>query len=622
MANKTVTVKASAGDYTSLNAALSGESIDLVTNTRILTIDCYNFEDTTTWNTGTGYTTSASYYINLVAHDSHGGNYSTSAYRLNVNLNSAGYVGNNLASYTRFTGIQVQWNCTSGSPSYTHAILTGNGVQCVGVLFDRCILKYGNNAGTTQRNAGIWCGTSGSSVQIRNSLFISIKGGSNFSSGVDLAAGSWNVYNCTFYDCSIGVRHEPDSDSTATNCLMYGCASPAGITFYNRLTLTYCSTDSASFGTSVIEGAGCRKSQTFTFVGAEDFHLASNDAGALGYGTDLSGTFTTDIDGQTRPTGASTWDIGADEYVAAGGGTTDLTVVDGSSLGAGESAILFQEHVLASLDSHSVAVGENPALIQEQNLIAADGIVSSVGESLGLIQEHQLISVDGVSASIGESSDLIQEHNLSVSDGTSASVAESSDLVQNHNLTVSDGVSASIGESVALSTEGMDTLSVIDAVSYSVSDSVDLVQEHNLVSFDSVVAARGDSIDLLVAGEDLLTVSDSAISAVAETITLSEEQTLIVLDGKSASLVDELILFQEHILGTSDCYNPNHVDNVDLEIEHWLEISDGAVKSVADLVRIYSLILGTIIRPYILSVTPAWMVQSITTRRTIKQGEL
>ncbi len=48
--------------------------------------------------------------------------------------------------------------------------------------------------------------------------------------------------------------------------------------------------------------------------GSENFHI-----GALSelkdIGTDLSADFTIDIDGDTRPTGANTWDIGADEYV-------------------------------------------------------------------------------------------------------------------------------------------------------------------------------------------------------------------------------------------------------------------------------------------------------------------
>jgi hypothetical protein len=48
---------------------------------------------------------------------------------------------------------------------------------------------------------------------------------------------------------------------------------------------------------------------------SEDLHLEPSGHNALNNGTDLSGSFTDDIDGETRPTGANTWDIGADEYV-------------------------------------------------------------------------------------------------------------------------------------------------------------------------------------------------------------------------------------------------------------------------------------------------------------------
>ncbi len=55
---------------------------------------------------------------------------------------------------------------------------------------------------------------------------------------------------------------------------------------------------------------------TNTTVGSENLHLKAG-ASVINAGDDLSGTFTTDIDGETRPTGANTWDIGADEIVTA-----------------------------------------------------------------------------------------------------------------------------------------------------------------------------------------------------------------------------------------------------------------------------------------------------------------
>jgi hypothetical protein len=52
-----------------------------------------------------------------------------------------------------------------------------------------------------------------------------------------------------------------------------------------------------------------------TTGGSEDLHLKQS-ADCIDVGDDLSGTFTGDIDGDTRPTGVNTWDIGADELTA------------------------------------------------------------------------------------------------------------------------------------------------------------------------------------------------------------------------------------------------------------------------------------------------------------------
>jgi hypothetical protein len=75
---------------------------------------------------------------------------------------------------------------------------------------------------------------------------------------------------------------------------------------------------------STAPGANSKNAATVTFVDSAnlDLHLATGDAGAKDSGTDLSADanypFAFDIDGTTR---AGTWDIGADEYVAAGGDT-------------------------------------------------------------------------------------------------------------------------------------------------------------------------------------------------------------------------------------------------------------------------------------------------------------
>ena len=54
---------------------------------------------------------------------------------------------------------------------------------------------------------------------------------------------------------------------------------------------------------------------TFVNAAGEDLQLDSADTGAKGLGTDLSGTFTDDIDFDT----ITTWSCGPDAQVAAGG---------------------------------------------------------------------------------------------------------------------------------------------------------------------------------------------------------------------------------------------------------------------------------------------------------------
>jgi hypothetical protein len=131
------------------------------------------------------------------------------------------------------------------------------------------------------------------------------------------AGFGWNktstAYNLTVYDCSYGFRANTSGVTLSLyNCLAQSCTDgfyvTAGATFTGSNNCSDIASDAP--GTSPQTG-------TVSFVDAAngDFHLTSGDTVAKDNGTDLSGTFTTDIDGQTR---TGTWDIGADEYVASG----------------------------------------------------------------------------------------------------------------------------------------------------------------------------------------------------------------------------------------------------------------------------------------------------------------
>ena len=176
----------------------------------------------------------------------------------------------------------------------------------------------------------------------------------NFDDGilVDGAADDVYIWNTIIYDCTKTVRVIADSsvycynvtgvtDSTGTgfrtedsdcllwckNCISYDQEGNTTHDFLQSSGTLHCENCSSSDNTADDfdadgQSGNNRVSQTFTFIneGGDDFHLHADDAGALDFGQDLSTdpeskiSFSTDIKGETR---SGTWDIGADEYIAA-----------------------------------------------------------------------------------------------------------------------------------------------------------------------------------------------------------------------------------------------------------------------------------------------------------------
>jgi hypothetical protein len=110
-------------------------------------------------------------------------------------------------------------------------------------------------------------------------------------------------YNCTAIDNgSFGF-----DDTGAGNVVDCKNCLATGNTGGDFDTAAGVSDTNCASGDATATGTGGRINQTFTFKDAvnDDYHLASNDAGALGYGTDLSAdaifAFDDDVDGETRP---------------------------------------------------------------------------------------------------------------------------------------------------------------------------------------------------------------------------------------------------------------------------------------------------------------------------------
>lgn len=121
--------------------------------------------------------------------------------------------------------------------------------------------------------------------------------------------GNTYLYNCTsadngrhnFYHGEFGVTEQ------YTNCLGYNPGATYS-DFTGTPSITTCASSDAT-GSAGLQSIA----DPFEDAANDDYHLAS-DASIIGDGTDLSGTFTVDIDNETRVA----WDIGADEYAAAG----------------------------------------------------------------------------------------------------------------------------------------------------------------------------------------------------------------------------------------------------------------------------------------------------------------
>ncbi len=177
-----------------------------------------------------------------------------------------------------------------------------------------CIATDSNNAGT-----GASRGFFISNGFIIDSLAHNIEPGSANASGFfsfAVAGVTSRIYNSTSQGGTQGFRFGNTGTHVMTNCLATGNTTDfVNSPVSGTVTITYCASGDAT--ADDWGGAGNRISQTFTFVnsGGDDFHLASNDAGALSYGTDLSadGTypFNDDIDFDI----IISWDIGFDAWL-------------------------------------------------------------------------------------------------------------------------------------------------------------------------------------------------------------------------------------------------------------------------------------------------------------------
>jgi len=306
-----VTVGPSGRDYTSLFAAEAGEQQDLTALAETMAFEMDAMADPADGAKFDGWTVSTTYYVILRGASGVQADlpYGDSGYRLTGSATCLNLIG------LQFTRVQDLCLITSDSGGARKALLGGGGE-----IFDRCVFvashtSYSGNLVEPQNHAS-------QDTVFRNcvSVIVGTSGQGFVHQG---GSGTARFYNCT----AIGGANGFDRDFGAAqiiNCLADG-QSGTGFTS----TWETGSGFNASWDATA-PGDDSRQSQTFTFVDGSggDYRLASGDAGARTFGSDLSGIsvgpFSDDFDAIAR---GATWDIGADQFVAAGGASPLLAVL-------------------------------------------------------------------------------------------------------------------------------------------------------------------------------------------------------------------------------------------------------------------------------------------------------
>ncbi len=355
-----------------------------------------------------GWTTTASDYIEVKVEQAnrHPGTWSTSHYRL---VAAASFVPmlNILEPYARLEGLQIQNTGTSNSgtrglyfnpgvtgtsndDSYGRALIVRNSPGATGIEGNSGVqtlincLSYGNGSN------GIRCnfGAAGLGTMTCLNCVSAGNGGAGFTTSSASNAGV--LRNC-YSGGNTGVDYSTNWDTLQT------CYSEDGTE----------STPTAAYSTS--SGA------YFTNItaGSEDFHIGASSS-LKDVGTDLSATFTTDIDGETRPTGASTWDVGVDEIV--GGGTSyDVSL---SETASASDSLASTAELVGALSEVGTATDSLTGLLE------AAGVLSEVGSAADTLSALAVLL--GVLSEAGSATDSISQspggatYDVSLSEAASA----------------------------------------------------------------------------------------------------------------------------------------------------------------------------------------------------------
>jgi len=150
----------------------------------------------------------------------------------------------------------------------------------------------------------------GAIQNIRNTILYSLNLGTASEGIHALNTTTVNIDNCIINNFDDGVERDDNATVTVENSAVYNINNDE---FDGTMTVNYCASDDSRSGTGNFNPTFANE---FVDENGPDWNLLADTADCYDSGTDLSGTFTTDIEGTTRTLRASTaWSVGVFDEV-------------------------------------------------------------------------------------------------------------------------------------------------------------------------------------------------------------------------------------------------------------------------------------------------------------------
>lgn len=283
-------------------------NLNLTTNHDTCTIHCAGTTADTTTATIAGWTTAAADYLEIVG-DFGGPSWDATKYHMEITDGRGIDIQD---QYVRVRNLQIK---VTGLTGDTYCIAVGTIVSGGSAFIFDSLYLCGDpdEAANGLRGIGLVDTTDIDVATVYNCIITDMAKVSDTSSrGITSYAVTLNVYNTVIRGCNYGI-YEAGGTTNVYNSAVFDNTDD----FYAvEGTIDYCASDDGDGTNDVTEsGGGAGWPNDFEGAATGDFRLksGSNLRGAADH--DASGVFTDDIAGTVR----SAWDIGAWEYVAAGG---------------------------------------------------------------------------------------------------------------------------------------------------------------------------------------------------------------------------------------------------------------------------------------------------------------